>query len=519
MQIDYTPEERRHIEAIQQDYEQRTRSAADDRERVALLLMKAHELSEYNKQCLQIRFDKLGGDLDAIRKDAEEKINRILIDNYEGAVKYITPEEDKELDLHIYGDCSSGKLCLDANYAADVIRSELSLHIDALKQDEAALRKLFAYMVGAIENSEYTDGAEITIPETSEAALDILRYRRAPLTDLKTFGLMSDKASAQILQDGDLFQQTPDGQWTMRWPINQATEKNPVPVYIAMVYEGAESKITKRLTGFDKAVYDAIGTRFYYWKRQNPQKPLYITPQEIWRTMNGKKSGDGKANPGKAQVRRICASMDKMRYTRFIMDITEEIKAKRVSIDDERVVSGKIESYLLNSSKVEFETDKGNIVIGYRISEEPILYTYSAAKNHLLYVPYDMLDTSANTSDGENVTEFKFYLLQQIQLMKNAEESQGKKKYFKRNNIILLSTIYKSTGIPTPEERAAAASFTSEQARQTYLRKTRKADRGKIEGLLDSWKASGRIRGYTVLNGQNEPAQPKQQAKGYQIDV
>ena len=226
--------------------------------------------------------------------------------------------------------------------------------------------------------------------------------------------------------------------------------------------------------------------------------------------MNGKRSGDGKAKPSAAQVKRICASLDKMRFTRFYMDISEEIKAYNLSIDDERIIGGRIDGYLLNSTKVEFTTDKGNTVAGYRIGEEPLLYTYNAAKKHILYVPYEMLDTSLKLQDSENVTEFRNYLLQQIQLMKNATEGGKKGKYFKRSNTILIDTIYKDTGIQPPEVRIEEREYSTDKTKQANLRKLRKADRDKIEGILEAWKIKEWIKDY-------KPVKKSQAVSGYEI--
>jgi hypothetical protein len=200
------------------------------------------------------------------------------------------------------------------------------------------------------------------------------------------------------------------------------------------------------------------------------------------------------------------------------MDISKEIEAFNLYIDDERVTAGKIDTYVLNSSKVEFMTEKGRIVEGYRIGEEPILYTYNRVKDHLLYVPYEMLDTSSQISNSEYVPEFRNYLLQQIQLMKNAADNP-KGKYFHRNSIILLETIYRDTGILPPEERIEGKDYKTEASRQKEVRRFRKADRQKIEGLLDAWKAKNWIKGYIVLNSKNQPIKEKQQAKGYDIQL
>lgn len=516
MIIKYTAEELQHIEDLKQEYRELMMQATDNKEKGRISLQLSEELIAYTESCQRERFKELEGKPEEILAHAQGQIDRLLEVEYKELTAYSTPEDIKKLGL---GSVTQGRAYLNANFMGELIRNELHLHIEALRDDKERLQQLFTSIVEAVEGSEYTDSTEITISPSGKTPLEVMRYRRRPLADISTYGIMNDKASAQLLQDSGLFKQRADGQLVLQWAVNQAPQKREeVPVYIALTYEGTEGRITKKLTAFDKAVYEAVSTRFYYWKQENPQKPLYITPQEIWRTMNGKKSGDGKAKPSKAQVQRICDSLDKMRFTRFYMDISEEIRAFDLHIDDERIISGYIDSYLLNSSVVEFVTDKGNTVSGYRIGEEPILYTYNDVKNHLLYVPYEMLDTSTNTSDSENVTEFRNYLLQQIQLMKNAAEAGKKGRYFKRNNIILLETIYKDTGIQTPEERIAG-DYANEATRRQLVRRSRKADRQKIEGILDAWKTKGWIKDYTVLNQKNEPIKERQQAKGYHIDI
>lgn len=181
MLITYTPEERRHIDKIQQSYERRLQNAANDKERTELLLMKATELHAYTRQCEQARFDKFGGDLDTIQKDAEQQIKVILQTCYDTAVASLTPEEDRALGLHVYGESAGGKLRISGNYVAEVVRNELELHIAALRQNEPALRELFAYMIEVITSSDLTDNAEITLPETGKAAIELLFKSNMPM--------------------------------------------------------------------------------------------------------------------------------------------------------------------------------------------------------------------------------------------------------------------------------------------------------------------------------------------------
>lgn len=539
MIIQYTPEEQQHIQDIKNKYEpdiqqirQELRVVTADPEHkkdelsaiTKRLFVVMHErqmaIEAYSRQCQQLRFQQIRqGGTPAIIEDAKaqaplilEYMHGLLTDTYSD----MSPAVLKELQI---GTLQDGFLLINASTAASLLNDELRLHLDALQDDKEALQKVLELIIDTVENSPYTSSEEI-VDDTGTLS-EIKRYRRSSLAEIKSYYLMNDKTSAELLQDGEIFQQPWDGQTVLRWGVNQSPEgQGEVPVFIALAYEGTEDKITKHLTGYDKSVYEAVSTRYNEWRRTGQQRPLYITPQEVWRTINGKLSSDGKAKPSSAQVRKICASLDKMRFTHFYMDISEEIKAHYITVDDERITGGKIDCYLLNCNKVEFVTEKGNIVTGYRISEEPILYTYNAIKKRLLKVPYEMLDTSAYTSDSENVVEFRSYLLQQIQLMKNAEEENknGKGKYFKRSHTILLKTIYEKTGIQTPEERAAASASTG-NAQKTYLRKTRKADRDKIEGILDAWKAKGWIKGYTVLNSNGQPIGEKQQAKGYSISI
>lgn len=423
-------------------------------------------------------------------------------------------EEDIEQQKRAGFDPKEASFLLDATGLQIYIEKDiLSRHIEAMKglPEEKALQDALEEIIDA---SPYTTNEPIK--EDAAPLLDINKLMRNPLSDITIYGLMNDKVNAQLIQ-GDFFTQEANGQLTIRFAVDQAPKnQKQAAVYMALTYEGTEGKLTKRLTAFDSAVYNAVATRFYYWQQENINSPLYITPQEIWRTMNGKKSGDGKAKPGKAQLQRICDSLDKMRFTRLYMDISEEIQAFNLYIDDDRVTERKIDTYVLNCSKVEFKTEKGNVIQGYKIGDEPILYTYNRVKKHILYVPYEMLDTSTNTSDSENVTEFRNYLLQQIQLMKNALEGKG--KYYNRNRIILLETIYRDTGILPPEERIKG-DYANETTRQQLIRRTRKADREKIEGILEAWKAKKWIRGYIILNKNNEPLKEKQQAKGYEITL
>lgn len=315
---------------------------------------------------------------------------------------------------------------------------------------------------------------------------------RQALPPANTFGIMNDKANTQLISS-EAFEQEIDGQLRLTWGVNQkpGQKENPPITYIALSYEGTETKISKRMTAFDNAVYNAVSTRFYYWKLENWDKPLYITPQEIWRSMIRQ---NGNARPSKRQVEQVRRSMDKMRVTLFFMDISAELEAHYITLEDERLVSGNIETYLLKADRVSFTTEKGRVVEGYRITDEPILYTYNKAKDHILWFDADLLDTSQYTSDTTNVIVFRYYLLQQIQLMKNG---------FLKSHRVLFETLYSKTGIEPPESRLKRENYSSDNSYRTKVRQEAKKDREKISGILQSWIEKNWICGYEPVKKRN----------------
>ena len=528
MLITYTKKEIADIMQIKDKYADELRDinnkmdeATDRKTRNAYILKniatterRDFEIQSYKDKCQKKRFDKIKGGSAGIIAHAKEQAPQILRlwqQEISDENSCINPKALKE--AHI-GTMKQGTLLINAAWAADLLKEELKLHLNALADDKQALQELLEVIIEAVENSPYTDNAEIQ--ETTERPLD--RYRRNPLADITTYGFMNDKTNTQMIQDDGIFKRTADGQITMQWAVNQAPNNKKkkqnkeqvqqVPVYIALTYDEVETGLSKQLSAFDNAVYNAVSDLFYYWKKEHPEKPLYITPYEIWRRMNGKQNRDGSAKPGEAQIKRICRSIDKMRHIDFYMDINAEINAHYITLEDERLTGGYLKDYLLNCTEVGFYTEQGRKVKGYRINMEPVLYTYNAAKDHVLFLPFDLLDTSNAISDGENVTEFKQYLMQQILLIKN---------HVRDNNKILLSSIYKGTGILTPEERAAGRDFSNEASRQAVIRRFRKADREKREGLLTAWKEKKWIKDYTALNKNNKPVGEKQQIISYLI--
>lgn len=431
---------------------------------------------DYTQACYVKRFKKLGTDAAAILEDGKETAAYILQDEVksilEGRTVLNKPIEEK---------INAAWLVKDIQNTAP-----LTLHYEALQGNKEALEELTGYIVEIVIASPYTTeeqiagGAEIISSETAG--------RRLPLEVIKLYGILNDKATTQLINT-DGFTQELNGQLRLTWGANQApAKKDPVPTYIALTYEGTAGHLNKRLTAFDKAVYEAVATSFFYHKQENGSRAFYITPQEVWRIMNGTASTS--KTPSAKQVERVCSSLDDMRFTRFYMDITAELDANYLTMEDERIVNGIVDTYLLKADRVEFTTDKGRKITGYRVTDEPILYSYNKAKGHLVLVPYELLDTSDSTGNEGNTIEFRNYLLQQIGLMYEGQRN---------NSRILYSTLYRDTGTQPPEKRLNPANYSTETAYKRNIRKEAQRDRDKINALLDAWKAKDWIKGYKLV--------------------
>ena len=534
MYIDFTKRELEQLEKLKQKFADKLNNTQDQKERSVILLQFQTERDDFIEKCELKRFKKLGNDPEAILADAKEQLSKLINYDYLDLTSGITPEDVQTLNI---GTVKDGKIFFYSDFVSTILQEELKLHFEALKDDPEHKQQLIALIVATLE------GSEKVINDTPEGLgrnnkpLEIVQYKRSPLSDLKNYNFMNDKAVAELMLDMGVFQEEANGQMRLLYHVEQTPrsikekakrEKKDLPAeqqvytYISLLYTGTDADAdiaSRKLTSFDKSVYEAIANRYADWIRENPNTYLRITPQEIWRTMKGKKSGDGDVNPSQKQIQKLRRSIDKMACIRFEMDITEEIEKLGLHFEDERLTGGYIKDNFLIASEGKFTTEKGREYDAFIIKQEPILYTYNRQKQSIVKVPYEMLDVSSHISDGDNVIEFKNYLLLQIQLIKNAKEDKDNKKgYFKRSDIILLDTIYKSTGIPTPEERVKDT-YANEKTRKKEIGRKRQEDCEKIESMLEAWKAKGYIKGYVALNQDNEPLKEKQRPKGYKILV
>lgn len=472
-------------------------------ERDTLEAARFDDMAAVYEQAEQDRFNALNGDIKAIAAEArrqvgliiEQRINADLVRDEKGSEimqrwqNGIISEQEAEKLLQNTGFITryqkEQKPLLTSREARTLIYKGIKLFTEFLKDNQKETSALNKYISEYISTSPYIYIYTGKPQEQPETVTDDIRL---PLAPIETYGLLNDKVNNQLIS-GDIFTQETNGQLQIAFRTNQAAKGKPqVIVSTGLTFTGTQTRFTKRMSAFDNAVYNAISTAFYYHKRESSGRKFYITPQEIWRLMNG--TQDASKNPSAAQVKKVCDSMDKMRFARLYMDISEEVQTFKIHFEDDRIEKGVIDTYLLKSDKVSFTTEKGKEIIGYRVDAEPILYTYNAAKDHVLFVPFDLLDTSQTTGNEGSTIEIRNYLLQQIQLMYNGQRNSRR---------ILYETLYSATGLETPENRLKPETYKDENAYKRNVRKEAQKDRDKVAAILKAWKAKGYIKDFAPV--------------------
>lgn len=304
--------------------------------------------------------------------------------------------------------------------------------------------------------------------------------------DIDKFGIMRDKTVQALLKEPS-DQSSSNGLRRQVWGVKQFEFKNqPVPTYITLSYKDDDpnTKISTRLTSFDHAVYDAISSIYcYHEQRAGGEGILYVTPVDIWRAMNG--GNYSNTFPTSKQVNSVIASVDKMRFTNIIIDMSAEAKLNAYKFNDDDIKYYVKDDYYLDAGKHEFFTNKGTKAWIYEIRTKPIFYAYNEAKGHVSKVDPSLLDTACG-NEGKTV-ELRLYLLLQIELMYDKERDSTK---------MLYTTIYTDSGVEPPEERVDKSKYSNEKAYKSSIRKQKKKDRDKINAILDAWKSKGYIADY-----------------------
>ena len=161
--------------------------------------------------------------------------------------------------------------------------------------------------------------------------------------------------------------------------------KKPVETSCILTYEGDNVHLSGRqpFTEYDRNVYNAVSSLYVYGDQSH-----IVTPAMVYRAMTGLTDSE---KPTAGQLAAVKRSLDKMRFIRARIDCTEELKARRITLNSEQINGGEIDTYLLTADAIKVQTG-GRTVWAYRIIKPPILYEYAAAVKQVLTVPASVLD-------------------------------------------------------------------------------------------------------------------------------
>lgn len=514
MLLKLTAAEQKKLQAIQDSYQpERERLTADfraadnDEEKQAIARKKQAlfdgmqmEIDAFLDKAQRKRFKKIeAGGVQAIIAHAKEQAPDILKDIHRITQRDCEGLKPETIEALGVGSVKDGAFFLKANYAAQSLREELYLHLEALQDNREEVQALLESLIREVEQSPFTDGGKVTEEKGNK---QVEGYRKHVLAEIVKYGMMKDKLTSHMLQETDLFQNDLDGQYTMLWQVNQAgkgAQEIVAMIALNFIEQDADGlKIKKRLGMNGKAYYEAIATSFYYHLREHRGESFYFTPEEIWRIATGQAKTH--KTPSPKQLQEVVKYIDMMIRTETTLNVKDEVTKRQLSFGDDFLTDGVINTWLLKADKCTFKTEKGKLVHGYIMNavpnDEPILYRYNRVKGNILEIPYNLLDVSGYAGNEGYTMGIRNYLLMQIKMMYTKDRN---------SNRILFSTLYEYTGIPTPEERAAgneeniAGGYKDKKTRQSTVRRYRLADRDKIEAILTSFVDKEWIKGYTPI--------------------
>lgn len=235
-------------------------------------------------------------------------------------------------------------------------------------------------------------------------------------------------------------------------------------------YEILNTKGRFKITGYDRRVYNALGTLWL-----NGRRTVSLT--EIFEVMNGY----ARSNPSSKQLQAVEKSLNKLKSVRVYIDLTEEVKANMISDKEPLVEAGilksktdKIKSAVMEDNMVHFrvgtlESEQGKVFKSIQIVGEPCLLTYNRAKGTLLSIPMEYIGMK-DSNATEKTIAFQDYLLMRI---------IGYSKGSLRENKILYNTLYRDSGVDRPT-----------------VPKDFARDRETVKRMMEEWKSKGLISDY-----------------------
>lgn len=235
-------------------------------------------------------------------------------------------------------------------------------------------------------------------------------------------------------------------------------------VFVTLEFDESLVSTNRKPTQTD---IDNLGAISSLWQDRPNAENLAITSRDVWAALTGSEE-----NPGKAALKRIEQSLDKLRRTMATLDIHEELEgAEDVPQFEDRVVEATLEGYLLSADKVKLVSANGRTVEGYIVHRAPILFEHDLAIKQVITMPREVLEAAAKANaNSERNLLIRNYLYRRI---KQRDRKNPKQRY------INFVSVYKAAGYPKPSRTQAK---NMRRAIERYL------DTYKEKGVFASWE-------------------------------
>ena len=239
-------------------------------------------------------------------------------------------------------------------------------------------------------------------------------------------------------------------------------KKREVETAVALEYIGDDEdvRLSRPISEFDLQVLNG-------YIAQVTNGRTMFTATDVFEAV----TGSGK--PTRKQFREFAESIDRMRFTKLTVDMTQEAEAHGL-VDPETGKpwkSWKVESVLIPADKTMMTSPNGRDVEGYISRGEPVVYTHARMTNQIVSYPMRYLDTKDAGSNTQQNLVIRAYVLKRIlQAQKNP----------RMRRTIKYSTIYETAGVDKGNKTA------------------RKRANDYIEGILKIWVEMGLISRYTI---------------------
>lgn len=274
--------------------------------------------------------------------------------------------------------------------------------------------------------------------------------------------------------------------------------KKLVETTCILTYEGDNVHLSGRqsFTEYDRNVYNAVSSLYVYGDQAH-----VVTPAMVYRAMTGLTDSE---KPTAGQLAAVTRSLDKMRFIRARIDCTEELKARRITLNSKQINGGEIDTYLLTADAIKVQAG-GQTVKAYRIIKTPILYEYAAAVKQVLTLPASVLDIkelNPGGSIGARLPNTESRILIKGYLIRRIEGMKGKNGL---NNPVITLYDYERNGDTHQGLYSIAGKPDADRKEMQRIRED-------AEKMLAYWTATGYIKAF-------EAQTERKKITGYKITV